>query len=182
VALRKGVIAVCSPHLSMTPTRQGQLGPASRWRPYWLSTADGGRSARRMAYGSRSGVRRLQRSGSLPRTNQPSWPRSLRKLRLRTKALPPDLPDPAAVMGDRAEEEAVLVEALVLLRDHPQWAIWLPVNGRDWTAIRPASSRPPAPELPTIWVQAGTSRELTRLMQAADEQVSGRGWPNHESR
>jgi hypothetical protein len=75
----------------------------------------------------------------------------------------------------RAEAEADLGEAVILLRAHPQWAIWLPANGSDWTAIRPASSRPPAPELPTIWVHAGTADELARLMQAADEQVSRRG-------
>jgi len=84
----------------------------------------------------------------------------------------------------RAEAEADLVEAVILLRAHPQWAIWLPASGSDWTAIRPASSRPPAPELPTIWVHADTADELARLMQAADEQISGRdpgaGWADHD--
>jgi hypothetical protein len=72
-----------------------------------------------------------------------------------------------------AEEDADLSEAVILLRAHPQWAIWRPASGSDWTAIRPASSRPPAPELPTIWVHADTADELARLMQAADEQISG---------
>lgn len=72
-----------------------------------------------------------------------------------------------------AEEEVALAEALILLRDHPQWAIWRPASGSDWTAIRPASSRPPAPELPTMWVHADTAAELARLIQAADRQVSG---------
>src|SRR5450759_64404 len=67
--------------------------------------------------------------------------------------------------------QAELFEATILIRDHPQWAIWRPARGSDWTAVRPASSRPPAPELPTIWVHAGTARELARLMRAADEQL-----------
>jgi hypothetical protein len=70
-------------------------------------------------------------------------------------------------------ERTAIAEAIVLMRNHPQWAIWLPASGSDWAAIRPASSRPPAPELPTIWVHAGTARDLARLMQAADEQISG---------
>jgi hypothetical protein len=79
------------------------------------------------------------------------------------------------------EEEAVLAEAIILLRDHPQWAIWLPASGGIWAAIRPASSRPPSPELPTIWVHAETASELANLMQAADEQVSSPGGLDYES-
>ncbi len=74
-----------------------------------------------------------------------------------------------------AEEDADLSEAVILLRAHPQWAIWRPASGSDWTAIRPASSLPPAPELPTIWVHADTAAELARLIQAADRQLYGRG-------
>jgi hypothetical protein len=73
-----------------------------------------------------------------------------------------------------ADEEATLAEAVILLRDHPHWAIWRPVSGSNWTAIRPASSGPPAPELPTMWVHAYTASELARLMRACDEHVSGR--------
>jgi hypothetical protein len=83
-----------------------------------------------------------------------------------------------AAMISREED---LAEANALLRDHPRWAIWLPVGGGDWAAIRPASSRPPSPGLPTIWVHADTASELSRLMYAADEQISGRGGPDHES-
>jgi hypothetical protein len=72
-----------------------------------------------------------------------------------------------------AEEDIVLTQVVILMRDHPQWTIWRPAGGRDWTAIRPASSRPPAPELPTMWVHADTASELSRLMQACDEQLSG---------
>ena len=87
-------------------------------------------------------------------------------------------PWPAPV---KAEEEPSLAEAAVLLRDHPCWAIWLPAGDRGWTAVRPASSRPPAAELPMIWIHAGTASELARRMDAMDEQVSGRGWIGHES-
>jgi hypothetical protein len=80
-----------------------------------------------------------------------------------------------------SKEQEDLAEANALLRAHPRWAIWLPVGNGDWAAIRPASSRPPTPELPTIWVHADTASELSRLMCAADDQISGRGGPDHES-
>jgi hypothetical protein len=80
-----------------------------------------------------------------------------------------------------SKAEGDLAEANALLRNHPRWAIWLPVGSNDWAAIRPASSRPPSPELPTIWVHADTASELARLMRLADEQVSGRGGLPHES-
>jgi len=83
------------------------------------------------------------------------------------------------------DEEEAFANAATLLRRYPHWAIWLPASGRAWTAVRPASSRPPAPELPMMWVNAGTASELDRLMQAVDEQVSasgpGHGWPDQES-
>jgi hypothetical protein len=50
----------------------------------------------------------------------------------------------------------------------PQRAIWLPTDGGTWTAARPADSMPPGPEVPMIWMQAGTPGELAVLMQAAD--------------
>jgi hypothetical protein len=88
-------------------------------------------------------------------------------------------PEGARAVRVTPEEEAVLAEAIILLRDHPHWAIWLPASGADWNAIRPASSRPPSPELPTIWVHADTASELARLMRSTDGQVSGRGGPDH---
>jgi hypothetical protein len=77
-------------------------------------------------------------------------------------------------MAAMISQEGELAEANALLRNHPRWAIWLPLGSGDWAAIRPASSRPPSPELPTIWVHADTASELARLMQVADEQISGR--------
>jgi hypothetical protein len=80
------------------------------------------------------------------------------------------------------EEGTALAEAVILMRDHPRWAIWRPAGGENWAAIRPASSRPPTPELPTIWIQASTANELADLMQAGDEQISARGTQEPESR
>jgi hypothetical protein len=65
----------------------------------------------------------------------------------------------------------VLVEVAILLRAHPQWAIWLPVGGREWTAVRPAGSSPPSPEIPMIWVRAATAGELADMMRRADSQL-----------
>jgi hypothetical protein len=80
-----------------------------------------------------------------------------------------------------SKDEGDLAEAVALLRNHPRWAIWLPVGSGDWAAIRPASSRPPSPELPTIWVHAATASELACLMRLADEQISGPGGPIREA-
>jgi hypothetical protein len=68
-------------------------------------------------------------------------------------------------------------QAATLLADYPAWAIWLPAVGREWTAVRPASSRPPGPGLPLLWAHAATSDGLARKMRALDEQVSPGGWP-----
>jgi hypothetical protein len=68
-------------------------------------------------------------------------------------------------------------QAAALLISHPAWAIWLPQGSGEWTAVRPASSRPPGPGQPLLWAQAATVDELTRKMHALDEQVSPGGWP-----
>jgi hypothetical protein len=68
----------------------------------------------------------------------------------------------------------VIVVAAQLAALHlgfPAWGIWPPANGK-WTAVRPASTRPPAPDLPMLWVQAATPVELAARMHAANE-VSG---------
>jgi hypothetical protein len=78
-----------------------------------------------------------------------------------------------AVMNCAIGRAALLADAVILLRDHPEWAVWLPGNGRGWTAIRPAAARSAAPELPTMWVQASTARELADLMEACDQQLAG---------
>lgn len=61
-------------------------------------------------------------------------------------------------------------KALLLHRDFPAWAVWLPASG-EWTAVRPASGRHPAPDLPLIWVTGTTSAELAVKMRAVDEQL-----------
>jgi hypothetical protein len=68
-----------------------------------------------------------------------------------------------------------LAEAVVLFRDHPLWPVWLPVDGRAWTAVRPAGSRPPGPEVPLLWVQAATAAQLDVRMRSADIGLSPPG-------
>jgi hypothetical protein len=83
----------------------------------------------------------------------------------------------ASAPGHAPEGGADAARAAALLADHPAWAIWLPAPGRGWTAVRPASSRPPGPGLPMLWADAATADELARIMSALDEQVSPGGWP-----
>jgi hypothetical protein len=59
-----------------------------------------------------------------------------------------------------------------LLRAFPRWAVWVPSEHGEWTALRPASARPPSAGLPMIWAHAATPVELARKMQAIDEQLS----------
>jgi hypothetical protein len=77
-----------------------------------------------------------------------------------------------ALAGLDAEARQVISEVVVLYREFPAWAVWLPHGGRQWTAVRPASARAPGPDLPMIWVHAATAEELTERMQRADAQLS----------
>ena len=77
-----------------------------------------------------------------------------------------------ALAGLDPEARQALREVVVLHREVPAWAVWLPHGGRPWTAVRPASSRAPGPDLPTIWVHAATAEELTERMQRADAQLT----------
>jgi hypothetical protein len=65
-----------------------------------------------------------------------------------------------------------LAEVAVLQRDHPRWAVWVPAAGGEWAAVRPAGSRPPGPEVPMLWVYAGTAAELGGRMSRADAGLS----------
>ena len=71
-----------------------------------------------------------------------------------------------------ATDAPAIAEAMALHRDHPRWAVWLPAEGKGWTALRPASSRPPGPEVPMLWVRAGTAAELAARMRQADAELS----------
>jgi hypothetical protein len=74
-----------------------------------------------------------------------------------------------------------LDQMYLLVRAFPCWAIWQPVGSGEWTAVRPASSRLPDPELPMVWVQAANAGELADRMWRTDTQVAPRdgqpGWP-----
>jgi hypothetical protein len=61
-----------------------------------------------------------------------------------------------------------LAEVAVLQQGHPRWAVWVPAAGGEWAAARPAGSRPPGPEVPMLWVRAGTAAELGGRMSRAD--------------
>jgi hypothetical protein len=81
------------------------------------------------------------------------------------------------VVGGALEEfgvtdALVLAEAVALYRDHPRWAMWLPPSGGGWAAVRPAGSRPPGPEVPMLWVHAGSADELGARMHQADSGLS----------
>ena len=71
------------------------------------------------------------------------------------------------------EGQSSFTEVVGLLRDHPRWAVWLPAGGTVWTAVRPAGSRLPGPEVPLLWVNAGTAGDLGRLMLDVDQEISG---------
>jgi hypothetical protein len=87
---------------------------------------------------------------------------------------------PVAALDDALAQLAassrfrVLAVAAILMRDHPRWAVWLPAGGSEWTAVRPAGSRP-APDQPMIWVNAATASELAHAMEAVDQQASSGG-------
>jgi hypothetical protein len=68
----------------------------------------------------------------------------------------------------------MVAEFVALHRDHPLWAVWMPSGGRGWVAVRPASSRPPGPEQPMVWVSAVSATELADLMDATDAGIAGR--------
>ena len=87
----------------------------------------------------------------------------------------PSLPDALAGLDTGARR--AVTEFIVLHRQFPAWAVWLPHQGRPWTALRPASARVPAPDLPMIWVHAATAADLADRMRAADDQLSPGAWP-----
>ena len=66
----------------------------------------------------------------------------------------------------------VIAEVVALHRDHPQWAVWLPVPGGEWAALRPAGSQPPNPEIPMIWVRASTADGLAERMRGVDAHLT----------
>ena len=83
----------------------------------------------------------------------------------------------ASVVRDVLEQHGLtdaltLAEVVVLYRDHPRWAVWMPVAGGEWAAARPAGSRPPGPEVPMLWVRAGTAADLGGRMSRADARLS----------
>jgi hypothetical protein len=77
-----------------------------------------------------------------------------------------------ALAGLDAETSGAISQVIVLYREFPAWAVWLPYRGRRWTAVRPASARAPGPDLPMIWVHADAAAELAARMRSADAQLA----------
>ncbi len=65
-------------------------------------------------------------------------------------------------------DQLAAAEAVALRSEHPGWAVWLPAAGNGWAAVRPLGLRPPGPEVPMLWVRAGTAQELGARMRQAD--------------
>jgi hypothetical protein len=78
-----------------------------------------------------------------------------------------------ALAGLGAEATQAIGEVIALYGEFPAWAVWLPYQGRAWAAVRPASPRPPGPDLPMVWIHAATSVELADRMRAVDAQLAG---------
>ena len=77
-----------------------------------------------------------------------------------------------ALAGLDVEAREAITQVIVLHREFPAWAVWLPYRGHPWIAVRPASARVPGPELPMIWTQAETARSLSARMRGADAQLA----------
>lgn len=84
--------------------------------------------------------------------------------------IPPQLAE--ALAGIDPEALRDIADVIVLHRDFPAWAVWLPDGRRPWIAVRPASGRAPGPDLPMIWVQASTAAALADQIRAADAQLT----------
>ncbi len=85
-------------------------------------------------------------------------------------ALPPE-----TLAGLDTDAGQVIAEVIMLHREFPAWAVWLPGRGHAWTAVRPASARAPGPDLPMVWVHAATPVDLVGRMRAVDGQLADRG-------
>jgi len=77
-----------------------------------------------------------------------------------------------ALAGLDRDALQVITEVIVLHREFPAWAIWLPDRGHPWIAVRPASARVPSPDLPMLWVRAATAAGLAERLRGADGQLA----------
>ncbi len=57
-----------------------------------------------------------------------------------------------------------------LLHQFPEWAIWLPRQGR-WMAVRPPHDTRPTPNAPLIWVQASSASKLCDELRRAERRI-----------
>jgi hypothetical protein len=82
-----------------------------------------------------------------------------------------DSPLREVLAGVAPGDREAIGQLIVLVREFPGWAVWLPRRGGPWVATRMASSRAPGPGLPMVWVDAMIA-ELARRMRAVDEQLA----------
>jgi hypothetical protein len=83
------------------------------------------------------------------------------------------MPSPLeALDGLNLEARQAIIQVIKLHREFPSWAVWLPSGGRSWTAVRPASGRPPGPDLPLVWVHAESAGQLASRMRGVDGQLA----------
>jgi hypothetical protein len=75
--------------------------------------------------------------------------------------VPPQLAEALAGIAPGALQD--IAEVIVLHREFPAWAVWLPHGGRRWVAVRPASARAPGPDLPMVWTEAKTAAVISSL-------------------
>jgi hypothetical protein len=57
-----------------------------------------------------------------------------------------------------------------LLREFPEWAIWLPKQGQ-WTAVRAPHAFIPFPQATLLWVKAASARQLCAELERAERQL-----------
>jgi hypothetical protein len=77
-----------------------------------------------------------------------------------------------ALAGLDARVKQAIMEVIILHRQFPAWAVWLPHGSQGWVAVRPASTRAPGPELPLVWVHGASPTELGARMHRVDTELS----------
>jgi len=77
-----------------------------------------------------------------------------------------------ALAGLDAEARDAITQVILLHREFPAWAVWLPYRGHSWIAVRPASARVPDSGLPMIWAEAETMEELADKMRRVNAQLA----------
>jgi hypothetical protein len=70
----------------------------------------------------------------------------------------------------RCSVDANIAFLSALLREFPEWAIWLPKQGQ-WTAVRPPHALIPFPQATLLWVKAASARQLYTDLEWTERQL-----------